>query len=124
MIDNAAAQVPNVQTGKVHALFVTTQERSESLPGVPTAQEAGLPGFVTSGWFGLAAPKGTPQAIIDRLNAVIVQGMAQPEVRKKLLDAGWMPIGSSPAEAAARARSDLARFGQIARQIEQKKRSH
>ena len=124
MIDNAAAQVPNVQTGKVRALFVTTQERSESLPGVPTAQEAGLPGFVTSGWFGLAAPKGTPQAIIDRLNAVIVQGMAQPEVRKKLLDAGWMPIGSSPAEAAARARSDLARFGQIARQIELKKRSN
>ncbi|MDR6860441.1 tripartite tricarboxylate transporter substrate binding protein [Variovorax guangxiensis] len=121
MIDNAAAQVPNVQAGKVRALFVTTQERSESLPGVPTAQEAGLPAFVTSGWFGLAAPKGTPQTIIDRLHTVIAQGMAQPETRKKLLAAGWMPIGSSPAEAAARARSDLARFGQIARQIELKK---
>lgn len=113
MIDNAAAQVPNVQAGKVRALFVTTRARSESLPGVPTAQEAGLPGFVTSGWFGLAAPKGTPQAIIDRLNTVIVQGMARPETRKRLIDAGWMPMGSSPGEAADRARSDLARFGQM-----------
>ncbi|MCY1247504.1 Tripartite tricarboxylate transporter family receptor [compost metagenome] len=88
---------------------------------MPTAQEAGLPGFVTSGWFGLAAPKGTPQAVIDRLNAVIVQGMARPEARQRLIDAGWMPVGSSPAEAAARARSDLARFGQIALQIGLKK---
>ncbi|MNQ06696.1 Tripartite tricarboxylate transporter family receptor [compost metagenome] len=121
MIDNAAAQVANVQAGKVRALFVTTRERSESLPGVPTAQEAGLPGFVTSGWFGLAAPKGTPQAVIDRLNAVIVQGMARPEARQRLIDAGWMPVGSSASEAAARARSDLARFGQIALQIGLKK---
>lgn len=121
MIDNGASQVPNVQAGKVRALFVTTQERSTSLPGVPTAQEAGLSGFVTSGWFGLAAPKGTPQVVIDKLNTVIVQGMAQPEARRKLLEGGWMPIGSSPAEAATRARADLARFGQIVRQIDLKK---
>ena len=121
MIDNAAAQVTNVQAGKVRALFVTTQQRSASLPRVPTADEAGLPGFVTSGWFGLAAPKGTPQAIIDKLNAVIVQGMAQPELRKRMVDAGWMPVGNSPAQATARARADLARFEAIARQIELKK---
>ena len=121
MIDNAAAQVTNVQAGKVRALFVTTQQRSASLPRVPTADEAGLPGFVTSGWFGLAAPKGTPQAIIDKLNAVIVKGMAQPELRKRMVDAGWMPVGNSPAQATARARADLARFEAIARQIELKK---
>ena len=121
MIDNAAAQVANVQTGKVRALFVTTRERSAALPRVPTADEAGLPGFVTSGWFGLAAPKDTPQAIIDRLNAVIVKGMAQPELRRTMLDAGWMPVGNSPADATTRARADLARFGALARQIELKK---
>lgn len=121
MIDNAAAQVTNVQAGKVRALFVTTQQRSASLPRVPTADEAGLPGFVTSGWFGLAAPKGTPQAIIDKLNAVIVKGMAQPELRKRMVDAGWMPVGNSPAQATARARADLARFEAIARQIDLKK---
>ena len=121
MIDNAAAQVTNVQAGKVRALFVTTQQRSASLPRVPTADEAGLPGFVTSGWFGLAAPKGTPQAIIDKLNAEIVKGMAQPELRKRMVDAGWMTDGNSPAQATARARADLARFEAIARQIDLKK---
>jgi tripartite-type tricarboxylate transporter receptor subunit TctC len=121
MVDNAAAQVANVQAGKVRALFVTTRERSASLPRVPTADEAGLPGFVTSGWFGLAAPKGTPQAIVDKLNAVIVKGMVQPETRKKMIDAGWMPVGSSPADASARARADLARFGALAQQIQLKK---
>ena len=117
MIDNAAAQVGNVQAGKVRPLFVTTAARSPSLPGVPTAEEAGLPGFVTSGWFGLAAPKGTPQPVIDKLHAAIVKGFAQPELRKKLMEAGWMPVASTPAEAGARARADLARFGGVAQQL-------
>lgn len=121
MIDNAAAQVGNVQADRVRPLFVTTRERSASLPGVQTAGEAGLPGFVTSGWFGLAAPKGTPQAIIERLNAAVVAGMAEPGMRKKLLDAGWMPVGCSSAEATARAKADLARFGAVAQQIDLKK---
>jgi tripartite-type tricarboxylate transporter receptor subunit TctC len=117
MIDNAAAQVPNVQGGKVRGLFVTTQARIASLPSVPTAEEAGLPGFVTSGWFGLAAPKGTPQAVIDKLNSVITKAFAEPEFRKKLIDAGWVPVANSPAAAHARARADLERFGAIAQQI-------
>jgi tripartite-type tricarboxylate transporter receptor subunit TctC len=117
MVDNAAAQVGNIQADKVRALFVTTQARSASLPMVPTADEAGLPGFVTSGWFGLAAPKGTPQPIIDRLNAIIVKAFTQPETRKKLLDAGWIPVASSPSDSDARARADLARFGLISHQL-------
>lgn len=120
MIDNAAAQVPHVQAGKVNALFVTTQARSASLPTVPTAEEAGLPGFVTSGWFGLAAPKGTPQAIIDKIHAAVGRAFAEPETRRKLLEAGWVPVASSPSDAHARARADLARFGAIAAQIKLK----
>jgi tripartite-type tricarboxylate transporter receptor subunit TctC len=121
LVDNAAAQIGNIQSGKVRALFVTTKGRSASLPTVPTADEAGLTGFVTSGWFALAAPKGTPRPVIDKLNNVVVQGLAQPEMRKRLLDAGWTPVGSTPDEAVSRARSDLARFGQIARQIDLRK---
>lgn len=121
LVDNAAAQVSNVQSGKVRALFVTTRERSASLPTVPTADEAGLAGFVTSGWFALAAPKGTPKPVIDKLSSVVTQGLAQPEIRRRLLDAGWIPIGSTPDEAVSRARSDLARFGQIVRQIDLRK---
>lgn len=117
MIDNAAAQVPNVQSDKVRPLFVTTRTRSVSLPSVPTADEAGLPGFVASGWFGLAAPKGTPKPIVDKLHAAIAKAFAQPDIRKKLLDAGWAPLASTPADADARARSDLVRFGAIAQQL-------
>ncbi len=117
MVDNAAAQVPNVQANRVRPLFVTTKTRSASLPTVPTADEAGLPGFVTSGWFGLAAPKGTPQPIIDKLNAIVAKAFAQPETRNKLIDAGWVPVANSPAESDARARADLARLGAIAQQL-------
>lgn len=115
--DNAAAQVANVQAGKVRPLFVTTRERSPTLPGVPTAEEAGLPGFVASGWFGLAAPKGTPQPVIERLNRILVGAMKEPATRRRLVDAGWMPVGSSPEEAAARARADLAGFGPVVGQL-------
>jgi tripartite-type tricarboxylate transporter receptor subunit TctC len=120
MIDNAAAQAGNVQARKVRALFVTTRSRSASLPDVPTAEEAGLPGFVTSGWFGLAAPRGTPQAVVQKLHAVIASAFARPEMRRKLMQAGWLPVASPPAEADARARADLARFGAIARELKLK----
>ena len=115
--DNAAAQMANVRANKVRALFVTSPTRLESMPQVPTADEAGLPGFTASGWFGLAAPKGTPQAIIERMNQAIAEAFKKPEMRRKLIDAGWVPVANSPAEAAARARSDLARLGVIVHQL-------
>ena len=115
--DNAAAQMANVRANKVRALFVTSPTRLESMPQVPTAEEAGLPGFTASGWFGLAAPKGTPQAIIERVNQAISEAFKKPEMRRKLIDAGWVPVANSPAEAAARARADLARLGAIVHQL-------
>ena len=115
--DNAAAQMANVRSNKVRALFVTSPTRLESMPQVPTAEEAGLPGFTASGWFGLAAPKGTPQAIIERMNQAISEAFKKPEMRRKLIDAGWVPVANSPAEAAARARADLARLGVIVHQL-------
>ena len=115
--DNAAAQMANVRANKVRALFVTSPTRLESMPQVPTAEEAGLPGFTASGWFGLAAPKGTPQAIIQRMNQAIAEAFKKPEMRRKLIDAGWVPVANSPAEAAARARADLARLGAIVHQL-------
>lgn len=120
MIDNAAAQVGNVQARKVRPLFVTTRTRSASLPDVPTAEEAGLPGFVTSGWFGLAAPRGTPPAVVQKLNGAVARAFSRPEMRRKLMEAGWLPVASSPVEADARARADLARFGAIARDLKLK----
>lgn len=116
MIDNAAAQVANVQAGKVRALFVTTRERSESLPGVPTAQEAGLPGFVTSGWFGLAAPKGTPQAVIAQLEAAIQKTMQDPAVRKKLEQLEVQPVFMNSRETQKWLEEDVSRYGAVIRE--------
>ena len=115
--DNAAAQVANVNAQKVRPLFVTSGSRLQTMPQVPTAEEAGLPGFSASGWFGLAAPKGTPQELVDKISQIVAAALKQPEFRKKLLEAGWIPVGSTPAEAAARARADLSRFGVIAHQL-------
>lgn len=94
-----------------------TQARIAYLPAVPAADEAGLPGFVTSGWFGLAAPKGTPQSVIEKLNAIITKAFGQPDIRKKLLEAGWIPVANSSSNSDARARADLLRFGAIAQQL-------
>lgn len=107
MIDNAAAQAPHIQSRKVNPLFVTSKSRVAAYPNVPTAHETGLEGFSAVGWFGLAAPKGTPTAIINRLNKALVQGFAQPDIQKRLIDAGWVPVASTPAEATVRAKTDL-----------------
>ena len=117
MIDNVAAQVPHIQSRKVNPLFVTSKSRVAAYPNVPTAHEAGLEEFSAVGWFGLAAPKGTPSEIINRLNKALVQGLAQPDIQKRLIDAGWVPVASTPAEATARAKADLAALGTIARLI-------
>jgi len=89
MIDNAASQVPHINSGKVRPLFVSSKTRTAALPGVPTAREAGLDNFETSGWFGLVAPKGMPAAIINRIQHTVAQAFADPTIQKRLTDAGW-----------------------------------
>ena len=115
--DNAAAQVANVKAGKVRPLFVTTRERTASLPDVPTAVEAGLPGFVQAGWFGLAAPKGTPRAVVERINRILTEAFARPENHKYLIEAGWTPALGTPEQAAQRARSDHEQLGAVVRAL-------
>ena len=117
MIDNAAAQAGYIQAGKVRGLFVTSKYRVAAYPDVPTAEEAGLPGFSAVGWFGLAAPRGTPDAVIQRLNAALVAGLGEPAARKRLTDAGWVPVVGTPEEARERARADLDALGKVVRQI-------
>jgi tripartite-type tricarboxylate transporter receptor subunit TctC len=68
------------------------------MPDVPTADESGLPGFESVGWFGLMAPAGTPQAIIDKIQADVAKVLQNPEVKKALADQGMVPVGNKPAE--------------------------
>jgi tripartite-type tricarboxylate transporter receptor subunit TctC len=95
----ASTSVPElIQEGKLRALAVTTRERIAVAPDLPTMIESGFPGFETTIWFGLFAPRGTPRPVIDRLCQETVQIMRQPEVRKKLNDMGYVALGNTPAE--------------------------
>jgi tripartite-type tricarboxylate transporter receptor subunit TctC len=100
MVGNIAAATNFVKTGRLRALAVTSKERSPMMPDVPSAQEAGLPGFESVGWFGLMAPAGTPRAIIDKVQADTVKALQDPGVRKALADQGMVPVGNKPDEMA------------------------
>ena len=88
MIDPASGTLPQARAGKIKAYAVTDDHRLAAAPDLPTAAEAGLPGFEIVNWQGFFAPKGTPSAVVDRLNAAIVETMADPAVRSRLMDLG------------------------------------
>ncbi|WP_454674979.1 Bug family tripartite tricarboxylate transporter substrate binding protein [Achromobacter pestifer] len=120
MMDNAASQIPYVTSGKTTALFVTSDYRFDAYPKVPTAKELGLSGLVPAGWFGLAAPKDTPPAVINKLQAALVASLDEPDIQRKLKDLGWVIVGNTPKEALERARADYTLLGQVVRDIDLK----
>jgi tripartite-type tricarboxylate transporter receptor subunit TctC len=89
MIDAPAIVLPQLRAGTIKALAVLSKRRLAQAPDVPTSDEAGLPGFYASNWFGLWAPKGTAKDIIGRLNAAVVSSLADPAARKTLGDLGY-----------------------------------
>lgn len=86
----------NIKASKPRPIAIASAKRSEFLPDVPTVIESGYPGYTSQSWYGLVAPAGTPQAVIDKWNAGVVAALNKPDVRKKLIDQGIDPIGSSP----------------------------
>lgn len=117
MIDNAASQVPYITSNKVKALFVTSNYRFPSFPDVPTAEEAGLSNFNVTGWFGLAAPKGTPLSIIAKLNHALSEGFKSPEIRKRLVELGFVVVVNSSVEASSRAKDDYVKFEKVVKEL-------
>lgn len=111
--DSIAVYKDHIVLGKLRALGVTTLNRSEALPSVPTIAEAGLPGYDISNWLGVLVPAGTPPAIIARLNAEIRHANSDAEMKKKLLAVGIEPVHSTPEEFAQLIRADLAKWGKI-----------
>jgi tripartite-type tricarboxylate transporter receptor subunit TctC len=86
LIVQAAVALPQVRAGAIKAYAATAKSRFAAAPHIPTVDEAGLPGLHISGWFGLYAPKGTPKTIIDKLNAAVVEALADATVRSRLAD--------------------------------------
>jgi tripartite-type tricarboxylate transporter receptor subunit TctC len=97
MFADTPSSIAHVRAGILRALAVTTAERSEILPEVPTVREF-LPGFEASNWFGVAAPKDTPPEIIDKLNKEINSTLGEPEIKARLADLGAAPLTGSPAD--------------------------
>jgi len=95
-----------VQSGKARALAVASTSRLPNVPDVPTASESGVPGYVAENWWGLAAPKDTPQTAIDALHAAVKAALQDPAVEAKLSELGFLPGGESPAEFAKAAQAE------------------
>ncbi len=105
-----SAAAPHVKTGKLRVLAATSRQRLPDAPDVPTAREAGYPQLTASNWWGLAAPRGTPARIIERLSAEMRAALADPSIQKRMIDMSMVPLGSTPAEFAALIREDAARW--------------
>jgi tripartite-type tricarboxylate transporter receptor subunit TctC len=100
MVGNIAAASGFVKSGSLRALAVTSRERSPMVPDVPTADESGLPGFESVGWFGLMAPAGTPRGVIDKIQADVAKVVQNPDVKAALAKQGMVPIANKPDEMA------------------------
>jgi len=107
----------NIRDGKVRALGVGSAKRSSLLPDVPTIAEGGVPGFEYFTWAGIFAPKGTPKAIVDRLNAEAVKAVNDPATRDRLRESALDPVGSSADELGRITRDGYERMGALIRKI-------
>lgn len=105
--DNLPSSMPHIQAGKLRALAIEAPKRLPSLPDVPNFGEAGLPQMDNMAWYGLVAPAGTPQAVVDRIHAAAVKVLKDPKIAQRLADGGSLVDGSTPAEYAALIKREL-----------------
>ena len=105
---------PYVKTGRLHAIAITSEQRSAAVPGVPTMSET-YPGFRVESWVGLLAPVRTPREIIARLNAEVVRILALPEMKARFAELGYETVGSTPAQFDQWIRTETERWGKVIR---------
>jgi tripartite-type tricarboxylate transporter receptor subunit TctC len=115
MIDVMPNSYPLAKEGKVRGIAVTTAERFPGAPEYPTFAESGLPGFEVSAWDGIFAPAGTPEHIVDRLNAAIRQALEDPQLRAALIARGAQPVPATPEEFARRVAASAQKWGKLVR---------
>jgi len=112
-IDNLASYIPQIQSGKMRALAVTSGQRWPTLPNVPTMAEAGMKDFVVTSWAAFVAPTGTPRPIIDKLAAAMKEIAVEPDIQRRFLVAGARPISSTPEQAIAYAAKERAMWKDV-----------
>ena len=104
---------PFIDSGKLRALAVTSAARSSAYPNVPTMVEAGVPGYVTEGWYGLHAPAGTPAAVIEKLNAAVRKAANTDFFKSKLVHEGMVAQTGTPADYEMYVRAEIARWSKL-----------
>ncbi len=112
IIENMPQLLPQVRSGRIRALAVTSRQRSAALPDLPAVAEI-LPGYEATTWFGLLAPAGTPQDIVRKVQADVAQAVALPEVKERLAGLGAEVIGGTPEAFSAHLRAELLRFAKV-----------
>jgi tripartite-type tricarboxylate transporter receptor subunit TctC len=109
----AIAAVPHVKSGRLRALGVTTLERLPALPELPTVAEAGLKGYQSSQWYGVLAPAGTPQSVLNTLNTHLVKIMQDPQMKQRMTASGSLAVGSTREAFAAHLRSEFDKWAEV-----------
>lgn len=114
MFDAVTAMKGNIDAGEVRALATTGLKHSIALPDLPTVNEAGVPGYEATLWLGLMAPKGTPEPIVERMNAEVAKIVARPEVRSAWAQQGAVPMAAmTPAEFDSFLRSEIGKWAKV-----------
>ena len=113
MIDPLAAGAPHIRAGLLRGLAVTTAQRNPSFPDLPTAAEAGVPGYEFASWGGVFAPVGTPRAIVQKLNTEIGAALASADIRKRFGDMGLEAKHSTPEAFGKFLQAEITRWGSL-----------
>jgi tripartite-type tricarboxylate transporter receptor subunit TctC len=113
MFSSLVQTTPHIKTGKLRALGVGSKERSKVLPDVPSVAEAGVPSYDAVNWWGIVAPAGTPQPIIDKLHAALTAAQDSPEVEKQFASEGAVVVKKSPTEFGAFMVSETKKWEQV-----------
>jgi tripartite-type tricarboxylate transporter receptor subunit TctC len=113
MVTNMPSVIPYIRSGRLRALAVTTKQRSPALADVPTMEQAGVPGYESSAWFGLVGQAAMPREIVTKLNAEVVRILKLPDVKEHLANQGGEPLFMSADEFSAFIREETAKWGKV-----------
>ncbi|OZI20667.1 LacI family transcriptional regulator [Bordetella genomosp. 9] len=116
MVNPVGDALPHIRAGRLRALAVTSRERVVALPDVPTIAEYGIPAFQVQAWQGVMVPRGTPAAVVQRLNTAILQALMLPDMQEQLAARGAHVLGSTPDEYARYIHQEYLRWGEVIRE--------
>lgn len=112
-IEPVATMIAHVRSGRMRALAVTSAKRTSVVPELPTVDEAGVPGFEFTSWYGVIVPAATPPAIVARLNATLNRILEQADVKEQLTSQAMLVVGGTPEAFSAKIKAEMARWGKV-----------